>query len=230
MLSNSPKDLKTLGYVLRRTNYNEADRILNLITPEGKISVMAKGARRAKSKLAGGIEMFTLSEVNLHFGRSELATLTGAKMLKFHGEILKDLERMEKAGEFLKEISRLSEMIDSPEFFEIIDKCLTALDKKVDVKLVDVWFLLNTARVTGEQVNLYRDIDGNNLEADLRYRWDGQEMGLRLDAQGPIDANTIKMARLMLTADLTVVTRVKNAEMYVPEILKIAQTNKKVVK
>ena len=230
MLSDPPRDLKTLGYVLRRTNYNEADRILNLITPFGKISAIAKGVRKVKSKLAGGIEMFTLSEVNLHFGKGDLATLTGVKMLKFHGEILKDLERMEKAGEFLKEINRLSEMVDSSEFFEIIDKCLTALNENADVSLVDAWFLLNTARVTGEQVNLYRDINGNKLEADLRYYWDGQEMGLEVDARGPIDANTIKMMRLMLTADLAVVSRVKNAEMYAPEILKIAQAVKKVVK
>ena len=43
--------------VLRRTNYGEADRILQLLTPKGKRSVMAKGVRRERSKLAGGIEL-----------------------------------------------------------------------------------------------------------------------------------------------------------------------------
>ena len=32
-------DIKTQGIVLRRTNYGEADRILQLLTPEGKKSV-----------------------------------------------------------------------------------------------------------------------------------------------------------------------------------------------
>ena len=54
------KDIRTKAFVLKRTNYREADRILNLITPEGKISAIARGARREKSKLAGGIEMFCL--------------------------------------------------------------------------------------------------------------------------------------------------------------------------
>ena len=62
-------DIKTLGLVLRRTNYGEADRILNIITPTGKISAMAKGVRRARSKLAGGVEMFSLSEYVIHCGR-----------------------------------------------------------------------------------------------------------------------------------------------------------------
>ena len=51
--------------VLRRTNYGEADRILQLLTPKGKRSVMAKGARRERSKLAGGIELFALCDVVL---------------------------------------------------------------------------------------------------------------------------------------------------------------------
>ena len=74
------KDYRTLGFVLRRTNYGEADRILNIITPKGKISAIAKAARKEKSKLAGGIEMFSLTDLNIHQGRSEFAIITGAKM------------------------------------------------------------------------------------------------------------------------------------------------------
>ena len=58
MSRNMSDEIKTLGFVLRRTNYGEADRILNLITPQGKISAIAKGVRKPKSKLAGGVEMF----------------------------------------------------------------------------------------------------------------------------------------------------------------------------
>ncbi len=226
-MDKRPKDLKTYAYVLRRTNYAEADRILNLITPEGKISAMAKGVRKPKSKLAGGVEMFTLAEVNLHFGKSDLATLTGAKMLKFHSEILKDLTRMEKASEFLKEISRASETVDSVEFFEILDKCLTALNAGVDVNLVEAWFILNLARVSGEQINLYTDTNGMKLEADSTYCWNEQEMGLEKIENGPIDSNMIKLMRLMWTTDLNVVTRVKNVNSYLLEILRIAQVVKK---
>ena len=54
MSKNTPDNyLRTFGYVLRRTNYGEADRILNIITPSGKISAIAKGVRKEKSKLAG---------------------------------------------------------------------------------------------------------------------------------------------------------------------------------
>ena len=55
------KSKKVLAIVLRRTDFGEADRIVNLLTSEGKISAIARGARRQKSKLAGGIEIFAVT-------------------------------------------------------------------------------------------------------------------------------------------------------------------------
>ena len=46
--------LRTKCIILRRTNYGEADRILTVLTPEhGQLSVMARGVRKEKSRLAG---------------------------------------------------------------------------------------------------------------------------------------------------------------------------------
>ena len=80
---STKSDTRTLAYVLRRTNYGEADRILNLLTPEGKISAMARGVRKEKSKLASNIEMFCLIDLNVHEGKGNLAVVTSAKSLKF---------------------------------------------------------------------------------------------------------------------------------------------------
>lgn len=224
MLENIPKDLKTRAYVLRRTNYNEADRILNLITPVGKISAIAKGVRKPKSKLAGGVEMFSLSEVNLHFGKSEMAVVTGARMVKFYGEILKDLPRMEMAVEILKKVSKASEGVEAAGFFEIVDKCLFALNDGADVNLVETWFLMNLARVMGEEINLYRDNNGEKLESDSRYDWNSMEKALAKNDNGAIDANMIKLLRMMVIVDLETIRRVRNVDDYIPEILKISKS------
>lgn len=215
MLENMPKDLKTHAFVLRRTNYGEADRIINLISPVGKIAVMAKGVRKPKSKLAGGIEMFSLTNVNLHFGKSEMAVLTGAKMEKFYGEILKDLTRMELASEMLKKINKASDSVDSAGFFEILKSGLSALDSGCDIRLVDAWFNLNLMKIVGEEVNLYRDIDGEQLKVDLKYSWNNMEMAFYPDDSGNIDANVIKILRLLISADLDVVRRIKHISNYV---------------
>ncbi|MDO4526618.1 MAG: DNA repair protein RecO [Candidatus Saccharibacteria bacterium] len=222
MLETKRGDLKTLAYVLRRTNYGEADRILNLITLVGKVSAIAKGVRKEKSKLAGGVEMLTRSEINLHFGKSELATVTGAKMQRFYAEILKDLKRMELATMMLKKIERAAETVETAEHFEILDKSLFALNSGENITMVESWFLMNLARAMGEQLNLYTDLDGEKLEENARYIWDENELAFRKTESGMVDANTIKIMRLMWTTELEVVARIKKAEEYMPEILKIA--------
>ena len=96
MLTNTqPKDIRTLAYIIKRTNYGEADRVLNILTPEGKLSAMAKGVRKEKSKLAGNIEMFCLIDMNIHQGKNEFGVVTGARMLKYYSNLVIDLPRME---------------------------------------------------------------------------------------------------------------------------------------
>ena len=66
--------------VLRRTNYAEADRVLQLLTPKGRRSVIAKGVRRERSKLAGGIELLAICDVVIRSGRGDLGLLTSARL------------------------------------------------------------------------------------------------------------------------------------------------------
>lgn len=217
-------DIKTVCYVLRRTNYGEADRILNLITPVGKISALAKGVRKAKSKLAGGVEMFTRSEVVVHQGRGELGTLTGAKMQRHHANIVKDFARMELAGAMLRRINMMAEGAETEGYFEIIDEGLTALDEGANPLMVEAWYLLNAARVSGEEVNLYRDATGERLAADARYAWDSMERVLTMREGGDYGAEEIKLMRLMVSARLAVVRRVKGVDDKWAGILQLARS------
>lgn len=216
-------DVRTLAYVMRRTNFGEADRILNLITPEGKISAIAKSVRREKSKLAGAVEMFSLIDVNVHFGKNELGVVTGARMLKHHGAILKDLTRMELAGLVLRKVNGLAESSDSAEYFKIVDAVFRALGAGEDLAVVEAWFWLNLMGAAGEQINLYRDAAGEKLVEGERYSWDFNEMALVRRSDGEVDTETIKILRLIVTTDLAVVLRVKGVAERMGVILRIAK-------
>ena len=53
------RSLKTEAIVLRSMRYGEADRILHLYTPHrGRVSAIAKGVRKAKSRFGGRLEPF----------------------------------------------------------------------------------------------------------------------------------------------------------------------------
>ena len=228
MPMNMRDDVKTLAYVLRRTNYGEADRIINLITPDGKMSAIAKGVRKEKSKLAGGVEMFSLVELNIHRGRSEMGVVTSAKMLKYYNNIVSDLKKIELAALILKKISLLAESSDNPEYFKIVDQSLACLNSGIDTKIVESWFWLNLLKASGEEINLYRDADGKKLLAENRYTWDAMATVFVENKNGDYDANDIKVLRLILTTDLKMVARIKNINEMMPKILKLIHTVSKI--
>lgn len=209
MSKNTPLDLRTLGFVLKRTNYGEADRIISIITPKGRISAIARGVRKNKSKLAGGIEPFSKIDFNIHFGKSELAVVTGARMLKYYDEILKDFDRMELAGKILKAVNKYSENSDNPAFFDIVEQCLEGLDDKMDTRLVDGWFYLNLRKAMGEELNIYRDSNGARLEESKKYTWDNMGEEFVEKVNGDYGVNEIKLLRVLSTMKLKMIAKIR---------------------
>jgi DNA repair protein RecO (recombination protein O) len=68
------------GVILRRIDYGEADRILTVLTRQhGKIGVIARGVRKAQSRLASRTDLFVRSRMELAKGRGELDVLTQAE-------------------------------------------------------------------------------------------------------------------------------------------------------
>lgn len=201
--------IHTEAIVLRRTNYGEADRVLQLLTPLGKMSVMARGARREKSKLAGGIELFGVSDVVAANGKGEIGTLTSAKLIHFYNHILEDYDRMQFAYQAMKLISNASEMVDEPEWFEILQETLMGLNAfSVRLDIIQTWFYLHYASMMGHELSLGRDVDDEKILPDKKYRYDIAERGLRPVENGEITSEHIKLLRLIIAKPLKIIAQI----------------------
>lgn len=218
-----PSDLRSEAIVLRRVNYGESDRILTFLTPTGKVSALAHGVRKEKSRLAGGIELFSVTEIVVHQGHANLATLTSARMLNFYGNILASLPRLELASACLKKIERFAEQTDNPEFFTILEQVLAGLNHGYDNLLVQTWFNFQLLRASGEELNFLRDVFGQDLQSDLRYHWDFTEQALCPDPAGPISAREIKLARILWSHKLCAVHNIENITEILPTVAVIVQ-------
>lgn len=65
------RSFKARGLVLRTRTLGEADRLVTILTfEEGKFEAVARGARKIKSKLAAGIDLFTFGNFNFHRGKT----------------------------------------------------------------------------------------------------------------------------------------------------------------
>ena len=195
--------------VLRRTDYGEADRILHLLTSAGRRNVIAKGVRREKSKLAGGIELFALCDVVVRRGRGELGILTSAQLQQFYRHILDSYERMQFGYEVLKLVNRASEQVDEPAWFSVAQQVLAQLNNvKVEQKLIETWFYLQYAGLLGDELNLRTDVAAHALSPDKTYMYDSTEKGLRPAEQGDLSADVIKLLRLIQAKPLANVAQI----------------------
>jgi len=207
---------RTKAIVLRRTNYGEADRVVQLLTPLGRRSVMARGVRREKSKLAGGIELFALCDVVISKGKGELGVLTQARTEQFFRRILEDYDRMQFAYETLKQVARASETVDEPEWFDVTLEVLEALDRGVQQQLVATWFYLRYSALLGYELSLQRDINGTTLAAEKTYTYDINEKGLREAVHGDMTADHIKFLRLIQAKPLKIIAQIGGVEAILP--------------
>ncbi len=212
--------------VLRRTDYAEADRVLQLLTPKGRRSVIAKGVRRERSKLAGGIELFSLCDVVVRSGRGELGILTSARLAAFYRHILEEYERMQFGYTALKLVARATETIDEPEWFSVLSQTLEQLNElSVERQLVETWFYLRYAELLGDELNLRTDVTGQRLEADKLYMYDENEKALRPSQQGNIGADHIKFLRLIAEKPLAVVAQIGGTAEILPDCWLMARVH-----
>jgi DNA repair protein RecO (recombination protein O) len=75
------------AFVLQQHNYRETSLIIDVLTRDfGRLSVLAKGVRKAKSKTAGLLQPFVPILIS-YVGRSELKTLTAVEMTESFGKL-----------------------------------------------------------------------------------------------------------------------------------------------
>lgn len=221
------KNEKLKAIVLRRTNYQEADRILDLVTPLGKRSVIARGVRKEKSRLAGSVELLCESEIVLtKSNKSSLAILTSARLIRFYGNILKSYDRMTFAYDTLKNISKAVNQIEEPEWYDLLSQVLSGLDDlKIDLRLIRVWFLLQYQKLLGNELNMLYDVDGKKLEKNKKYTYDYLERGLREDIGGKINGDVIKFLRVVNNNSLDLVTKIGGIDSVLGDALALAENH-----
>lgn len=196
------KRISTKAIVLRRTNYGEADRIINVFTSDhGKVSAMARGVRKPKSKLAGGIELLSVGSIGLYQGKGSLYTLTSSRMDEHFGEIIKDYDIMQYAYTALKLTDKLTDDEAGPEYFVLLRDALKMFDENPKKKeIVFCWFLLQIMKLNGSLPGLVSEVEGADLRADGRYRFSVEDGGFFASNSGEYQANEIKAWRVFAQA------------------------------
>lgn len=126
-----PTTYKTDGLVLRRQPLREVDRLVVVMTPDrGKLELVARGAAKIKSKMAGHLEPYTYSRLMIAQGRHRDTIMASQAMMRFQtftGSIIKKAWA-DYTAEIVDRLVHTNE--SEPQVFRLIFETWKVLDKQ----------------------------------------------------------------------------------------------------
>ena len=148
---------KSLAIVLRLVEFSETSLVVTLFTRDfGKITALAKGARRPKGPFEAALDLLALVRVVfLHKSSDALDLLTEAKLERRFRAAARDLARL-YAGYYVAEL--LAELTDEddphPELFDEANRTLELLDRDGPVAAALLSLELSALRLLGHLPSL----------------------------------------------------------------------------
>ncbi len=122
----------TSGVILRTRPLTETSLVVRWLTAEcGRLSTVAKGARRPGSPFAGKLDLFYEADLSfVRSRRSDLHTLREAQLGIIHSKLREDLARLTLAAHAVQLIE-LSTEEDTPvpELYQLLTSLLSHLDR-----------------------------------------------------------------------------------------------------
>ncbi len=183
--------------VLKRLDYGEADRIISVLSQAGgKFSLIAKGVRKPKSKLAGGIEPFCINNVTYLQSPRELKTLVSANVVSQFRHITSAIDILDTGYLLLRTINAFTEHECEDGYYTITADALQQLNSGSDRHVVYVWFMTQLLQLSGHGINTQAAADGSALVQTDTFRFEPASMAFTPDAGGAYTANHIKLLRV----------------------------------
>ncbi|HEY8160265.1 MAG TPA: DNA repair protein RecO [Methylobacter sp.] len=167
------------AFILQQRKYRESSLIIDVLTRDfGRISLLAKGVRKAKSKTAGMLQPFIPLLIS-YVGKAELKTLTNVEIIQPFNEV-KGLALY--CGFYINElvVCFLHKYDPHPEVFSDYGECLFALSHSSNIEAALRLFELNLMEYAGYGLQLEHDDNQRPIEPLKTYDFNV--------GQGPVEA------------------------------------------
>ena len=148
--------LKIQGLVLRRTEYNDQDVLLTILSNQhGKITAKARGLKRKNSPLTAQCQLLAFAEFTL-FEYRGMYTINEAATIELFHDLRRDLCKL-SLGTYFAQVAEIisQEDLPNPELQSLVLNCLYALSKLNEPEeKIKAAFELRVACIAGFQPEL----------------------------------------------------------------------------
>lgn len=137
--------------VIRSTDYGEGNKILTLFSREvGKISVMARGAKKVKSRHSAIAQLFTHGEFVCYKAGSSMGTLNSGEIWNAYPKLKEDIHKTAYAAYLMELTDRmLGENERNVPLFEQLKAALDAIDEEKDPQIVTNIYEIKMLAIAG---------------------------------------------------------------------------------
>ena len=224
---------RTEAIVLKRRDYGEADRILTVFTPDfGKLTLLAKGVRKTRSRKAGHVELFTDSTMLVAKGRT-WDLVSQAEMIEPFRALHEDLQRTSYAFYIAELLDGFTQERDShPQMFALLKETLGRLAASKDeiLSLVARFFDLRLLSLTGYQPQMFQCIECHEPLEPVTNYYSLVDGGVLCPSHGegrvgaePLPLPLFKALRFLQTREWDVVARLDLSDGLQAELERLLQ-------
>ncbi|MDD5580982.1 MAG: DNA repair protein RecO [Methylobacter sp.] len=196
------------AFILQHRKYRETSLIIDILTRDfGRLSLLAKGVRKAKSKTAGLLQPFIPLAIS-YMGKAELKTLTDVEVTRPFSE-LKGVGLY--CGFYINELIGffLHKYDPHPEVFAYYEECLSRLSDPSKIESALRIFELDLMANIGYGLQLKLDA-GNKIPIDpsKKYQFD-VELGPVEAENGRFSGQTLQAMSMRTLTDPQVLAEAK---------------------
>ncbi len=157
MRKEGDKMLSTVdGLVIKSQNYGDNDKLVTILTAEGKQTVLAKGARSMKSKIKNITEPFVYANFELNQKGGAIAWIKGGSSTEIFYELREDVEKLFLATYICDIANELSgELVDASDMLRLTLNTLFAIVKDMrPLAQIKAVYEMRAAAISGYCPNL----------------------------------------------------------------------------
>ena len=214
-MTDRQRTYRTQAIILRRRDYQDADRVLTVFTSnEGKQELIAKGIRKTSSRKAGHLELFAHTSLLVAKARTwdivtEVVTVESFRHLR---ESLDDIGRAAYVCELIDGFTEADD--ESQPLWDLLLLALRELDhhaeaerkeeNSFDPRLLLRWFELHLLGLSGFQPQFYTCMgSGEELQEETNYLSIGEsgvfspQFGRHRADVEPIEPDVLKVLRFL---------------------------------
>lgn len=196
------------GIVLRSMDYGEGNKIIGLYTRElGKVSVMARGAKKVRSRLGAVTQLFTYGDF-VFYKSGQMGTLNSGEIIEPFNKLREDLYMSAYASYLVELVDRMASDEDASAFlFEQLKAGLEAIQQGKDLAVIAHLFEMKMLAMAGYAPELEVCVSCGNVpsEASFSAMLGGMlcsRCAFKDQSAIPIAAGTWKLIRLFKGLDM----------------------------